>query len=264
MPFIAAGALATHYELRGPEGAPTILFANSLGTNFHVWDPQAAALAGRYRILRYDMRGHGLTDCPPAPEGFTIAELVADALALLDALGIAEAHLCGLSIGGMVAQGLAVRAPKRVRSLILCDTALAIGPPANWDQRIAAVRGGGVASIEAAVLARWFTPRFLAGRPVEARGMANMLTRTPAEGYIGACLALRAADFRRDSAAIRCPTLVVVGGQDLATPPALAEALAGVIPGATLRRLPDAAHIPTIEQPAALNEIIADFLAARR
>lgn len=261
MPFVRAMDLVVHYELSGSPGRPTLLFANSLGTSFHVWDAQAEALGGRFRILRYDMRGHGLTDCPPGP--YTIAQLADDARALLDVLQIERVHVCGLSIGGMVAQRLASAAPDRVLSLALCDTANRIGPPGRWDDRVAAVAKGGLEGIADAVLKVWFTGDFLAERPAEVRGMANMLLRTPAEGYIGCCLALRDADLRDDDAKIDCPTLVVVGDQDVATPPAAARELSEAIAGARLEVLARAAHIPTVEQPAALNRLLGDFFNAQ-
>jgi 3-oxoadipate enol-lactonase len=257
MAFVRAGDLVVHYDLSGPPERPTILFANSLGTNFHVWDAQAASLANRFRILRYDMRGHGLTDCTSG--AYTIAQLADDARALLDVLEIGAVHVCGLSIGGMVAQRLAATMPDRVRSLVLCDTANRIGPPGRWDDRVAAVSKGGLESIADAVLKVWFTQDFLAHRPDQARGMANMLVRTPAEGYIGCCLALRDADLRDDDAKIGCPTLVIVGDQDVATSPAAARELSEAIRGARLEVLAQAAHIPTVEQPAALNRLLGDF-----
>lgn len=264
MAFVRAADLTVHYDLVGPSDRPTIMFANSLGTNFHVWDPQARSLGDRFRILRYDMRGHGLTDCPPVPEGssgYTIDQLADDALALLDVLGIRQVHFCGLSIGGMVGQRLAAKAPDRVISLVLCDTASRIGPPSLWDERISGIRKSGLGGIAQGVLARWFTPRFLADHADAARGFANMLTRTPADGYIGCCLAIRDADLRPDDANIKCPTLVVVGDQDAATPPEAARELCAAIAGARLEIVPGAAHIPTAEQPERLNEILNAFFA---
>ncbi|HYD70131.1 3-oxoadipate enol-lactonase [Azospirillum sp.] len=261
MPFVRAADLTVHYDLSGPAGAPVVLFANSLGTNFHVWDPQAAHLAGRYRALRYDMRGHGLTDLTPVGDGYLIGQLAADALALLDALGIGRVHVCGLSIGGMVAQLLGSVAAERVASLVLCDTASRIGPPQIWDDRVAAIRHDGLASLRDGVMARWFTEATRAQRPNLVRGAANMLTRTPAEGYVGCSLAIRDADLREDAARIRCPTLVLVGDQDLATPPAAARELAASIPGARLAVIEGAGHIPTLEQPDAVNAHLAAFLA---
>jgi 3-oxoadipate enol-lactonase len=267
MSFVQANGLAVHYEWSGRKDGPVLLFANSLGTNFHVWDPQAAFLADRFRILRYDMRGHGLTDCPPVPDGgpgYTIDMLADDALALLDALGVRRAHYCGLSIGGLVGQRVAAKAGNRIASLILCDTANRIGPPEIWTDRIAAVRKGGPAAIADGVMARWFTAKFLAERKAEAAGMRNMLLRTPIDAYVGCCFALRDADLRADDARITAPTLVVVGDHDAATPLAAARELSEAIKGAKLAIVDGAAHIPTIEQPAALNRLLGDFLGAAR
>lgn len=262
MPFIRTGDIVAHYELVGPRGAPLVLFANSLGTNFHVFDPQAAHLGTRYRILRYDMRGHGLSDCPLAgAAGYRMDQLGADALALLDALGESRAAFCGLSIGGMVGQVVAARAPERISALVLLDTAARIGPPELWDGRVAAIRRGGVAAIAAGVLARWFTPGFAAAHPETVRGVKNMLERTPADGYIGCGLAIRDADLAGEDARIACPTLVVVGAHDQATPPASAQALAAAIAGARVELLAAAAHISSLEQPEALNRLLDGFLA---
>lgn len=260
MPFLRTGDLTVHYDLAGPADAPAVLFANSLGTNFHVWDAQAAHLAGRYRLLRYDMRGHGLTDLTPAGDGYLIGQLAADALALLDVLGLGRVHVCGLSIGGMVAQVLGSVAAERVASLVLCDTASRIGPPRIWDDRVASIRRDGLSAIRDGVMARWFTEKARAERPDLVRGAANMLTRTPTEGYVGCSLAIRDADLREDAARIRCPTLVLVGDQDLATPPAAARELAASIPGARLAVIEGAAHIPTLEQAGAVNAHLTAFL----
>lgn len=258
MPFIAAGGITVHYDLTGPEGAPVVLFANSIGTSFHIWDAQAARLAERYRVLRYDMRGHGLTGVTPAP--YSMDRLADDALALLDALGIERAHICGLSIGGMMAQRLAAKAPQRVGSLVLCDTASLIGPPSVWEDRIAAIRARGLSSIAQGVMARWFTERFRTERPEQVSGFVAMLSRTTDEGYIGCASAIRDADLRDDAARIASPTLVLVGDQDLATPPALARELAEAIPGARFAVIADAAHIPCVEQPDALTDQLLTFL----
>ena len=261
MAFVRAGDLVVHYELNGRPDSFIVLFANSIGTNLQVWKPQAASLAERYRVLRYDMRGHGLTDCPTGP--YTMAQLGDDARALLDALDIESAHVCGLSIGGLVAQRFAATSPKRVRSLVLCDTANVIGPPSRWDDRIAAVSKSGLAGMADTVLKVWFTAGFLTAQPDAAEHMANMLARTPLEGYLGCCHALRDADLRADDAKIACPTLVVVGDQDVSTSPAMARELCAAIKGARLEIIAGAAHIPTIEQPAALNRLIGDFLDAQ-
>lgn len=262
MAFIAANGLTVNYDLRGPVGAPTIMFANSLGTSLAAWDQQVVALAQRYRILRMDMRGHGLTDCPAGP--YTIDQLADDALAVLDALQIERVHFCGLSIGGMVAQRIAAKAPRRIASVALCDTASQIGPPKIWDDRVAAVRAGGMAAIVDGVLGRWFTETFRDEHPVTVRGFANMLTRTPVEGYAGCCLAIRDADLRPDAARIKCPALVIVGEEDLATPPSAAQELANAIKGAHFTLIEGAAHIPIAERPDAITGLLHEFLAAAR
>ncbi len=262
MPFIDAGGLTVHYDLTGPDGAPVLLFANSIGTSLHVWDALVPVLSARYRLLRYDMRGHGLTEATPVSgeSGYSLDLLAGDAVALLDALGIERAHVCGLSIGGMMAQRLAVLAPQRVDGLILCDTAGLIGPPAVWADRIAAIRARGLPSIAEGVMGRWFTERFRAERPDQIRGYVAMLGRTTEDGYVGCAMAIRDADLRAGNAAITAPTLVIVGEQDAATPPTLARELADSIPGARFAVLPDAAHIPCVERPAELAALIDDFL----
>lgn len=262
MPFIEAGGITVRYDLTGSADAPVLLFANSIGTSLQIWDTLVPALAERYRVLRYDMRGHGLTQATPvtADEGYSLDRLADDAAALLDALGIPAVHVCGLSIGGMMAQRLAVKAPERVRGLILCDTAGLIGPPSVWADRIAAIRARGLPSIADGVMARWFTEGFRAERPDQIRGYVAMLGRTTEEGYIGCAMAIRDADLRADNAGIAAPTLVVVGDQDMATPPALARELADSVPGARFVILPGAAHIPCVERPAELATLIDDFL----
>ncbi|HWK47057.1 MAG TPA: 3-oxoadipate enol-lactonase [Stellaceae bacterium] len=265
MSFIKAADLAVHYDLSGPADAPVVMFANSLGTNFHVWDAQRDALAGQFRVLRYDMRGHGLTDCPTptdAAAGYTIDQLAGDAVALLDALDLERVHFCGLSIGGMVAQRLGAMVPARLYSLVLCDTASRIGTAATWQDRVAAIRAGGMASIADAVMTRWFTPAFFEREPAALSGFRNMLARTPVDGYAGCCLAIRDADLRADCARITCPTQVVVGDQDASTPPALVRETAASIAGADLSIIEGAGHIPTAEQPEALNRILLRFLSA--
>ncbi len=264
MAFVQAGGLTVHCELAGPAGAPVLLFANSLGTDFRIWDPVVAALGGRFRTLRYDMRGHGLTDCPPVAgdRGYSIDELAADALALMDAVGVEAAHVCGLSIGGMVAQKLTALAPGRVRSVVLCDTASRIGTPEMWADRVAAIRAGGLAAVVDGVMQRWFTPEFGRTRPADLAGYRAMLLRTPVDGYVGCCLAIRDADLGADAAAIRCPALVVVGDQDGSTPPDLVEGLARAIPGARFEVIAGAGHIPNVERTATLVALLDGFLPA--
>ncbi len=264
MPFIEAAGITQHYDLTGPADAPVLLFANSIGTSFHIWDAVVPHLSQRYRVLRYDMRGHGLTQVTPVTEeaGYSMDLLADDAAGLLDALGIDRAHVCGLSIGGMMAQRLAVKAPGHVHGLILCDTAGVIGPPSIWADRIAAIRARGMAAIADGVMARWFTQAFRDSRPDQIRGYTAMVARTTEDGYVGCSMAIRDADLRAANAGIAAPTLVICGEHDVATPPDAARDLASGIPGARFELLPGAAHIPGVEKPAELAALIDGFLGS--
>jgi 3-oxoadipate enol-lactonase len=262
MPFIRADDITVHYVLEGPESAPVVMLSNSLGTSLAVWEAQAASLRSKYRVLRYDTRGHGLTDAPPAGNtGYSIDQLADDAAALIKALGIKRVHLCGLSIGGMLGQKLAAKSPELLSSLILCDTAPYMNPQV-WDERIALIRKEGIEAVAEGTMQRWFTPRMREHQPDAVKGIRNMLVRTPAEGYVGCAYAIRNMDLRADDARIVCPTLIVVGEEDPATPVSAARELNAAIKGSKLVIIPQAAHIVTIEQPAALNRAIGDFLAA--
>jgi 3-oxoadipate enol-lactonase/4-carboxymuconolactone decarboxylase len=253
--FLRAGDLNVHVQLAGPPGEPAILMLHSLGTSLHVWDAQAAVLAGAFRVIRPDLRGHGLTEATPGP--YTIEGMARDALALLDALGEAKAHVAGLSIGGMIAQSMAHQARGRVASLILCDTAMAIPPPEMWRQRAATVRSQGMGAIVEAVLDRWVTPGFRDSPP--AKGLRTMLLRTDPEGYAAAAEAIGAADLASATRALKIPALVLVGSRDESTPLAAAEALQTAL-SATLEVVPDAAHITTVEHPEAVTAAIRHFL----
>ncbi|WP_394825382.1 4-carboxymuconolactone decarboxylase [Pendulispora albinea] len=253
--FLATKTLMTHVTIEGPPGAPPLLLLHSLGTDLRVWDPQAAVLARSFRVIRPDMRGHGLSEVTRGP--YTMDLLARDLLALLDALEIRSAHLGGVSIGGMIAQAVAHMAPERVRSLVLCDTALAVPPPEFWLDRAATVRRQGVASIAESILSRWVTPGFL-GSP-EAQGLRAMLLRTPAEGYASAAEALTTADFTGKRHAQRIPALVVVGKEDISTTVAQAEAVCEALDG-DLVVLEGAAHIPTLEKADAVTATLVSFL----
>lgn len=256
--FLRAGDLNVHVAVEGPPGAPALLLLHSLGTALEVWDAQAQALARAFRVIRPDLRGHGLTEVTPGP--YTMQGLAGDALALLDALGIEAAHVGGISIGGMIAQAIAHRAPERVRSLILVDTAAAIPPAATWRERVSLVRREGTAALADAVLARWVTPGYAASPA--AQGLRAMLLRTAPEGYAGAAEAIAGADLTEATRRIAAPTLVLVGDRDEATPVSSAEALCRLIAGARLEVLRDAAHIPTVERAEAVTAAMGAFLAA--
>ena len=262
MPFVRAADLTVAYELRGDPAAPVLALANSLGTSLHVWDDVVDALAAEYRVLRYDMRGHGLTAAldSPAGRGEGIDALAADLGALLDALGIAQVRVAGLSLGGMVAQRFAATSPSRCAGIVLLGTGNRIGVRAGWDERIAAVERGGMDGVVDAVLARWFTPRTHAERPEIVAGYATMLRRTPVAGYLLGCRAVRDADLRADDAAIRAPALILCGDGDAVTPPASGEAMRAAVAGARMRVVEGAAHIIPAEQPRAVTDAMLPFL----
>ncbi|HVA16049.1 MAG TPA: 3-oxoadipate enol-lactonase [Stellaceae bacterium] len=264
MPFVRAGDITVHYVLEGPENAPVVMLSNSLGTSLALWDAQAAVLRGKYRVLRYDTRGHGLTDAPDVGEaGYTMDLLADDAAALMKALGLRRVHLCGLSIGGMLGQKLAAKAPELLASLILVDTASQMSQSV-WDERIAAIRkSGGIAVTVDGTMERWFTKPFREREPATIAGIRNMYLRTPMAGYLGCALAIRNMDLRPDDARIVCPTLIIVGEEDPATPVASARTLNTAIKGSKLTIIPQAAHIVAIEQPAAVTRALGDFLAAQ-
>jgi 3-oxoadipate enol-lactonase/4-carboxymuconolactone decarboxylase len=244
-----------HHRIEGPDGAPVVMFASSLGTSLEMWDDQAAALAADHRVLRYDHRGHGGSPVPPGP--YTIDELVDDVLALLDRLGIERVTFCGLSLGGMVGMALALRAPERIERLVLCCTSMHLAPPEQWATRAATVRARGVEAIAPSVLERWFTP----SAPAEMVARLDaMLRSTPAEGYAGCSEAVAGHDLRGALGAVRAPTLAIAGADDPATPPAQLEAIVAEIPGARLRVLGGAAHIANVEQAAAFSRTLASFL----
>ncbi len=251
--------LRVHYRVEGdPTGAP-IVFGNSLGTDLRVWDKLLALLPPGLRILRYDMRGHGLTD---APEGaYFMGDLVADAAALMDATGFRGAVFVGLSIGGVVAQGLAAERPDLVRAAVLSNTAAKVGTEAGWNERIATVRANGIEAIADHVMGLWFTKAFHANRAEELALWRNMMTRTPLDGYLGCCAAIAGTDLRESTAGLRLPVLALVGDQDGSTPPDLVRETAESIPGARFEIIRGAGHIPCVEQPEATAALIQRFLA---
>lgn len=256
--FISAGDIVLHYAVDGPADAPALVFANSLGTDLRIWNAVAARFSAKIRIIRYDKRGHGLSGTTPAP--YRLDDHVDDLAALLDALGIGAAIVCGISVGGMIAQALAVRQPERVRGLVLCDTAAKIGMPDMWNARIEAIRRGGIEVLADPIMERWLSPAFRANYPEATAGWRNMLVRTPVEGYNGTCAAIRDADLTEGSRTIRVPTLAVCGSEDGATPPDLVRATAEFIPGARFELIDGAGHLPCIEDPARVAELIEGFL----
>jgi 3-oxoadipate enol-lactonase len=247
-----------HHRLDGPPEAPVLVLSGSLGTDLSMWDPVAAQLAGRFRTLRYDLRGHGQSGVPPGP--YAMSDLGEDLLALIDELEIERAGLCGLSIGGMISMWIAANAPERVSRLVVCCTSAYLGPDAGYGGRAVAVRRDGIEPLADAVLERWFTPRFARERPEIVQDMRARLCATPAEGYAGCCEAIDGMDLRGALGVIRAPTLVVAGEADPATPPAHGEAIAEAVTDAELTIFPDAAHLAPVEHPEDAAALILDFL----
>lgn len=262
MAFIRANGIVLHHQVIGRSDAPALVFNNSLGSDFRIWQEVAPHFADRFRVVLYDKRGHGLSDAPPAP--YTMDDHTDDLFALLDHLNIESAALIGLSVGGMIAQRAAVRAPQRVKALVLCCTAAKIGSPDLWAQRIAAVEQGGIEPIAENVLQRWFTPAFHASRKDELAGWRNMLVRMPSNGYAGTCAAIRDADLTSDAARIAVPTLCVAGDQDGSTPADVVQGTANLIPSARFALIDGCGHIPCVEKPADLTQLIQRHLQEAR
>ena len=257
MPTIDADGCPIHVEVEGSKSAPALMLSNSLGTNLHMWDDQAAEFAKRFRLIRYDRRGHGGSGAPPGP--YSMQRFGRDVLAVLDALGIEKTNWCGLSMGGMVGQWLGANAPERIDKLILSNTNYYYADKAGWDDRIKFVREKGLAQLVDPNMERWFTKEFRAKAPQTLARMKEIFLTTNLGGYIACCEAIRDMDFRASNATITAPTLVIVGSKDPATPPAAGEAIAREIKGAKLAAL-DAAHMSNMEQPRLYSEIVIDFL----
>ena len=246
-----------HVHVAGRDDAPALLLSNSLGTRLEMWDAQAPALTDKFRLIRYDSRGHGRSAVPD--HGYTIERLGEDALQVLDALDVQSARFCGLSMGGMVGLWLASHAPDRVQRLVLANTAAQLGPIEMWDARIESVRTGGMAEIAKGVIERWFTPTFRASAPSAVMTIYDALLATSAVGYAGCCSAIRDMDQRARLGSIRAPTLVIGGVHDPATPIAKSREIADAIPGARLVVL-DAAHLSNIERRDEFTAAMSDFL----
>ena len=267
MATITLNGATLHFRCDGDRRRPTVVLSNSLGTDLSMWDAQAAVLATRFHVVRYDTRGHGGSlgnpvGKPGAPPGpYTIAQLGSDVLALLDHLDVKRAHVVGLSMGGVIGQWLGTHAPGRLHKLVLANTASRIGTPDGWHARAAAVRAEGMVDIAASAPGRWFTPEFVARQPVVVGTMQKTLRALSAEGYAACCEALAVADLRPDIGRICAPTLVIAGAHDPVTTVADAQALAAAIGGATVVTLP-ASHLSNVEAPDRFTDAVATFLLA--
>jgi 3-oxoadipate enol-lactonase len=256
--FATVGGITLHYRREGTKAGVPLVFINSLGTDLRIWDRLVSDFAGRFAVVRYDKRGHGLSDCPPEP--YAIGDHSSDLMNLLAYLGLEQVILVGISVGGMIALNLAIRQPERVRALVLSDTAAKIGTADYWNERINAIREKGMDHLAEVILSRWFTPEFSVQRPADYQGYRNMLVRTPVAGYTGTCAAIRDADLRDDAGAIRAKTLVLCGAEDSATPPGLVRGLADALPAGRFELIEKAGHLPCVEQPEAMAAEIDRFL----
>ncbi|GEL17526.1 3-oxoadipate enol-lactonase [Pseudonocardia asaccharolytica] len=247
-----------HHVIDGPDHAPVLVLGPSLGTDLGLFDAQVAALADHFRIIRFDLRGHGSS---PAPDGpYTMAELAGDVLELADRLGVGRFHYAGVSIGGAIGQWLGIRHGDRLASLTVLASAAQFADPPSWPVRAATVRAEGTEAILASRTGTWFTERFAAERPDEAQRLLTMLGQTTREGYAGCCEAIATFDVRAELGRIATRTLVIAGAEDPATPVGMVRAIAEGIPGATFQVVPDAAHLLNAEQPAAVNDALRSHL----
>ncbi|HJZ60112.1 MAG TPA: 3-oxoadipate enol-lactonase [Gemmataceae bacterium] len=257
MPFATVDDARVHYRIDGQADGPILVLSHSLGADLTVWDAQAAALTGAFRVLRYDARGHGASSVTPGP--YTVERLARDALGVLDALAIPRTHFCGLSLGGMVGLWLGAHAAERLGKLVLANTAARIGTPEFWKARIDAVQRGSLAAVAPAVLDRWLTAGFREQQTEAVAAVRRALLATAADGYIAGCAAVRDADLRDAARAVAVPTLVIAGARDAVTPPADSRWVADAIPGARYCELA-AVHLSNVEATEQFTAAVSDFL----
>lgn len=239
-----------------------VLLAHAIGCDQRMWDDLVPVLAKQFRVVRIDARGHGKSPAPKGP--YSLEDLAGDALGVLDRLGIDKAHWVGLSMGGMIGQAFALEHPGRLGRLVLANTTSSYGPEgrAMWEARAKAVADGGVAAIKDLAMTRYFSDEFRERHPEVVDTVGRRFLETPAMGYIGCCDAIRDLDFTADLPRIRARTLVIAGGKDAGTQPAMSEAIATRIPGARLALIPGAAHLSAVEAPTEFNSLVRDFLTA--
>lgn len=261
MPFAQSDGCTIHYQVEGPADAPVLILSNSIGTNLHMWDDQAPEFARRFRLVRYDRRGHGQSGVPKGP--YTMDQLGHDALAVADAVGARTFNWCGLSMGGMVGQWLGANVPHRLERLVISNTHFYYEDKAPWNERIKLVSEKGLAALADTMMERWFTPTFRARAPEKVERIRAMFLATPAEGFIGCAQAVRDMDFRESNRRIVAPTLVIGADKDIATPPSWGEAIAKQIQGARFARIPEASHLANIEQNKIYTELVLGFLCGR-
>ncbi len=260
---VHSNGIELHYVIDDATGGrgPWLTLSHSLGCNISMWDEQAALLAQRFRVLRFDSRGHGLSGAPPGP--YTLEQLAEDVHGLFAALGIERTHWIGLSMGGMIGATYALAHPAVFQSLVLADTTSKRPPNAleMWGERIRTARAGGMEAVVESTLVRWFTEPFRNSRPEVMARIAADIRSTPVEGFAGCCEAIARVDLLHRLPEILCPVLVMVGDQDHGTPPAMARQIHENLPGSELVIIADASHLSNIEQPEQFNRAVLDFLA---
>jgi 3-oxoadipate enol-lactonase len=249
-----------HHVVTGPADAPPLVLSNSLGADLRMWDPQAETLAERFRLVRYDTRGHGGSPVPDGP--YAIDHLGQDVLALLDHLEIERAHFAGLSLGGMTGMWLAINAPERLERLVLLCTSANLGPAETWRERAETVRAQGTEAVADAGVGRWLTERYRQEHPDIATRLRDMIAATPDAGYAACCAVIEHMDLTGGLAGISAPTLVIAGAQDPATPPEHAERIVAAVPDSRLEVLDPAAHLANVEQPETVTRLIREHLEA--
>jgi 3-oxoadipate enol-lactonase len=257
----AIGDTGIAYRVDGPTDAAAVVFSNSLGTDHRLWNRQMPAVENRFRVVRYEACGHGVSAPPRGP--VTVERLARDLIALLDHLEIDRAVVCGCSLGGVIALWLSAHQPERVTGVVLANTGAKVGTDESWDARIAAVRAGGTAAVRDQVVARFLTAEFRSRDPATTALIAGMIEATNADGYIAACEALRGADLREAATTVRVPAMIVGSELDQSTPPALARELHAAIDGSELVMIPDAAHLSNVEQPEVFNAALVRFVESR-
>ncbi len=261
MPYVSLDGLRLHYRIDGCRygQAPWLVLAHPLGSDLSVWAPQISALAKQFRVLRYDLRGHGQSDAPKGP--YSIKQLIGDLLGLLDTLEISHTHFCGLSMSGLLGIACAARQPHRIQRLILANTAARIGSAEIWIARAEDARSQGLAALADTVLPRWFTADFSAREPLVLAAARDVFIHTDPEGYASNCEAINSADLRAELPRINTRVLVIAGTHDRATPAAQGRELAAAIPNARYLEF-NAAHLSNLEQAVLFTSAAVDFLTA--
>ncbi len=258
MGAIRVGGSDFSVQIDGPGEGPVLLLSNSLSSDLSMWDDQVPTWFQRFRVVRYDQRGHGGSTVPAGP--YSMDQLGGDAIGIMDALGVEKAHFCGLSLGGMVGMWLLTHAPERIGKAVLANTAAYMGPVELWDGRIKTARRGGMEALVEPTIERWFPEHFRLAAPATINRMRAMILRTPVEGYMGCCAAIRDMDQRTAIRSITNPVLVIIGSRDPATKPADGKLIASSVENAETLTL-DTAHISNIEQPKAFAAAVTQFLS---